>query len=143
MELHAVAMLEERPGCCRQFIDMVYRLADVASGNEQQLKIPAGTISAMYYEYELLRPKIVAGAGMGSKEVPVLPLFDTLGTERFFKLLSAVLCEKRIVFIAEEAETLSTTVLAAANILHPFKWHHVFIPLLPGRLLGLLQNQVR
>jgi hypothetical protein len=141
MELHAVALLEERPGCCRQFIDCIYRLADVTTGREQRLTIPRHTISAMYAEYALLRPKVVAGAGMASKEVPILPLFDTLGTERFFKLLSAVLCEKRIVFIAEEAETLSATVLAAANMLHPFKWHHMFIPLLPGKLLSLLQGQ--
>jgi hypothetical protein len=142
MELHAVAMLEERPGCCRQFIDCVYRLADPNIVGEQQMTIPAGTISAMYYEYSLQRPKMIAGAGMGSREVPVLPLFDTLGVERFFKLLSAVLCEKRIVFIADEAETLSATVLAAANMLHPFAWPHAFIPLLPGRLLSLLQSQV-
>lgn len=142
MELHAVAMLEEKPGCCRQFIDCIYRMSDLTSGREQRLTIPVGTISAMYAEYSLLRPKVGAGGGMSSKDVPILPLFDTLGTERFFKLLSAVLCERRIVFVAEEAETLSATVLAAASMLHPFKWHHVFIPLLPGKLLSLLQSQV-
>ena len=141
MELHAVAMLEEKPGCCRQFIDCIYRLADINSAPEQLLTVPSGTISAMYADYALMRPRIVAGAGMSSKEVPILPLFDSLGTERFFKLLSAVLCEQRIVFIAEEAETLSATVLAAANMLHPFKWHHVFIPLLPGKLLNYLMSQ--
>ena len=142
MELHAVAMLEERPGCCRQFIDCIYRLANTSSALEQLISIPAGTISAMYANYELVRPKVTVGTGLNSKEVSVLPLFDTLGTERFFKLLSAVLCEHRIVFIAEDAETLSTTVLAAANMLHPFSWPHVFIPLLPGKLLGMLLNQV-
>lgn len=141
MELHAVAMLEEKPGCCRQFIDCIYRLADINSAPEQLLTVPSGTISAMYADYALMRPRIVAGVGMSSKEVPILPLFDSLGTERFFKLLSAVLCEQRIVFIAEEAETLSATVLAAANMLHPFKWHHVFIPLLPGKLLNYLMSQ--
>eukprot|EP00598_Pedospumella_elongata_P005095 CAMPEP_0184973222 /NCGR_PEP_ID=MMETSP1098-20130426/5103_1 /TAXON_ID=89044 /ORGANISM="Spumella elongata, Strain CCAP 955/1" /LENGTH=1187 /DNA_ID=CAMNT_0027495667 /DNA_START=491 /DNA_END=4054 /DNA_ORIENTATION=- len=110
----------------------------MSSLREQRIVIPTGTISAMYAEYSLVRPKASAGAGMSST---ILPLFDTLGTERFFKLLSAVLCEKRIVFIAEEAETLSATVLAAASMLHPFKWHHAFIPLLPGKLLNLLQTQ--
>jgi len=52
-----------------------------------------------------------------------------------------VLCEKRIVFVAEEAEALSATVLAAASMLHPFTWHHAFIPLLPGKLLSLPQTQ--
>lgn len=138
LQLHAVAMLEERPGCCRQFIDCVYRSSDLSSVKEQRITIPTGTISAMFSDYSLVRPKASAGAGMSST---ILPLFDTLGVERFFKLLSAVLCEKRIVFVAEEAETLSATVLAAASMLHPFKWHHAFIPLLPGKLLSLLQTQ--
>jgi hypothetical protein len=142
LELHAVAMLEEKPGCCRQFIDCMYRMSDISSGKAQRLAIPPSSISAMYAEFVLVCPKVGAGGGMASKEVPILPLIDTLGTDRFFKLLSAVLCEKRIVFIAEEAETLSATVLAAANMLHPFKWHHAFIPLLPAKLLSHLQNQV-
>ena len=147
LELHAIALLEETPGCCRQFIDYFYRkcvINDFTSLKEQHILIPHSTVAALYHDVSILRPRISnsssSSLGMSSKEVPLLPLFDSLGIERFFKLLSAVLCENRILFIADEAETLSSTVLAAVTLLHPFKWHHTFIPLLPDNLLSYISK---
>ena len=147
LELHAIALLEETPGCCRQFIDYFYRkciINDFTSLKEQHILVPHSTVAALYHDVSILRHRISNSSsstlGMSSKEVPLLPLFDSLGIERFFKLLSAVLCENRILFIADEAETLSSTVLAAVTLLHPFKWHHTFIPLLPDNLLSYISK---
>lgn len=46
------------------------------------------------------------------------------------------MCEKRIIFVADEISTLSTNVLAASAMLYPFRWQHIFIPLLPSKLLS-------
>ena len=32
----------------------------------------------------------------------LLPLFESLGSDRFFKLLSAILCEQRVMFVADQ-----------------------------------------
>jgi len=150
LELHAIALLEETPGCCRQFLDYFYRnciINDFTSLKDQHITIPHSTVAALYHDVSILRPRISSSnssssssMGMSSKEVSLIPLFDSLGIERFFKLLSAVLCENRILFIADEAETLSSTVLAAVNLIHPFKWHHAFIPLLPDNLLSYISK---
>ena len=39
---------------------------------------------------------------VGLSQVRLLPLFEALGSDRFFKLLSAILCEQRIVFVADQ-----------------------------------------
>ncbi len=36
---------------------------------------------------------------------------------------------------SDDVDRLSSAVLAAASMLHPFHWQHIFIPLLPSRLL--------
>ncbi|KAJ1439695.1 DENN domain-containing protein, partial [Ochromonadaceae sp. CCMP2298] len=74
-------------------------------------------------------------------DVSLLPLFDALGVDRFFKLLSALLCERRVVVVAEDAGVLSGAVLAAASMLHPFHWHHTLIPILPEQQLSVLLAQ--
>jgi hypothetical protein len=50
-------------------------------------------------------------------EINVLPLLDVLGVEKFFLLLSAILCERRVIFIADTVDVLSSSVLAAASML--------------------------
>jgi hypothetical protein len=72
----------------------------------------------------------------GKSSHPVGPLAEILGIERFFLILSAALCERRIIFIANDVETLSGAVHAAATMLYPFHWQHILIPLLPSNLLS-------
>jgi hypothetical protein len=70
------------------------------------------------------------------RETPIVPLVQALGVEQFLLVLSAALCERRLMFVADDVGTLSTAVHAAAAMLHPFQWQHVFIPLLPSKLLS-------
>jgi hypothetical protein len=74
--------------------------------------------------------------GQSHLEVPILPLLEVLGVERLLLLLSAIMCEKRIIFVADEIGSLTSMVLAAAAMLYPFRWQHIFIPLLPSKLLS-------
>ncbi|CAN0404227.1 unnamed protein product, partial [Hapterophycus canaliculatus] len=58
-----------------------------------------------------------------------------LGPRSFLRLWSAVLCERRILLVAEDVRTLSSCVHALMAMLYPFSWQHVFIPLLPADML--------
>jgi len=65
-----------------------------------------------------------------------LPLLELLGADRFMTVLTAVLCERRIVVMADEVGPLCSAVHAVAAMLYPFSWHHIFVPLLPEKLLS-------
>lgn len=58
-----------------------------------------------------------------------------LGPRNFLRLWSAILCERRVLLVAEDVRTLSACVHAASAILYPFAWQHVYIPLLPTPML--------
>lgn len=46
-------------------------------------------------------------------------------------LLAALLLERRIILVAKERDTVSAAVHAAAALLYPFRWQHIYLPLLP------------
>ena len=46
-------------------------------------------------------------------------------------LLAALLLERRVILVAEERDTVSAAVHAAAALLYPFRWQHIYLPLLP------------
>jgi hypothetical protein len=87
----------------------------------------------MYRPLSFSTPSI---AGLFHRETPIFPLVEALGAEQFLLVLSAALCERHIVFVAEDVGALSTGVHAAAAMLYPFQWQGVFIPLLPSKLLS-------
>ncbi len=65
-----------------------------------------------------------------------LYLFQQLKPKAFVILLSAMLCERRICFVASEMDKLMSCVHAAVGLLYPFSWQHAFIPVLPASLLN-------
>ena len=73
---------------------------------------------------------------VGSRQdASILPLLESLGIETFLLVLTATLNEQRIIFIATEAESLSSTMLALISVLYPFHWQFLFLPLLPTKLI--------
>ena len=63
-----------------------------------------------------------------------LYLFQQLKPKPFVTLLTAMLCEKRICFIASDMDKLTSCTQAALGLLYPFSWQHTFIPVLPASL---------
>ena len=49
---------------------------------------------------------------------------------------SAILCERRLIFVANNVQKLSTCVHAANAMLHPFAWQHIMLPVLPSNLIS-------
>jgi len=72
------------------------------------------------------------------RQVAIMPLLNKLGAHKFMLVLSALLCERRVVFVSDTFSALSGWVLAAVAALHPFTWHGVLVPLLPKALLSFV-----
>jgi hypothetical protein len=71
---------------------------------------------------------------------PIMPLLRYVGPGHFVRLLSALLCERRIILISKSITRLSMCVKAAAAVLAQglLSWKHVLIPVLPPHMIGLL-----
>lgn len=86
---------------------------------------------------------------------PILPLLLCIKTKNFVRLLSALLCEVRIVFVSACATRLSSCVRAASSMIAQglLSWEHICIPVVPPSmmksvlcaespyLVGILNNQ--
>ena len=46
----------------------------------------------------------------------------------------ALLLERRILMLATDSDRVSAAVHAAAALIFPFRWHHIYLPLLPHAL---------
>jgi hypothetical protein len=89
-------------------------------------------------------------------DTPLLPLLRCLGTSNYMRLMSALLCERRVILISANLSRLSSCVQAASAMLAQglLVWQHVFIPVLPPHLfkylatpmpylIGLLESYAR
>ena len=80
------------------------------------------------------------------REAPELPcidyslalLFDTLDVTNVLTLFAAALLESRILLISSQYTVLAVVAEALRTILSPLKWPHVYIPVIPGRMLDYL-----
>ena len=56
------------------------------------------------------------------------------------QVLSVALCERRLLFIGDSLTTISSTVLSMVAVLHPFKWVHNMIPILPMKRIETITS---
>lgn len=128
-EAHGLSLL--RSGSERVFLEQIFRSPLPAPGDP--IVIPCTAANKMFRQLSYVTP---IRSNQFHRETPIVPLVQALGVEQFLLVLSAALCERRLMFVADDVGTLSTAVHAAAAMLHPFQWQHVFIPLLPSKLLS-------
>ena len=71
---------------------------------------------------------------------PILPLLRCLGPGKTIRVLSAMLCEVRIIFVSKYVDTISSCVRSAMAMLAQglLVWRHVSIPVLPPHLFRFL-----
>mmetsp|Transcript_13871 Transcript_13871/g.19862 ORF Transcript_13871/g.19862 Transcript_13871/m.19862 type:complete len:873 (+) Transcript_13871:103-2721(+) len=74
---------------------------------------------------------------------PMLPLLRNLGPSNTLRLLSAMLCELRIIMVSRNISKLSECVKGAAAMLAQgmLIWRHILIPVLPPHLMRYLTIQ--
>ncbi|KAL9650377.1 hypothetical protein ABK040_016444 [Willaertia magna] len=91
--------------------------------------------------------------GLGEKEVHIarpapneLPmaemdfelLFNTLDIDNILILMDLVLLEKQILFFSEKASVLTQIAEIITSLIFPFKWNHVYIPMLPKKCVEFI-----
>eukprot|EP00986_Skeletonema_menzelii_P010410 scaffold5067_cov161-Skeletonema_menzelii.AAC.22 len=75
---------------------------------------------------------------------PITPLLRFIGPSNFLRVLSALLCERRIILISNSITRLSMCVKAASSALAQglLMWEHALIPVVPPHLIPSLSANV-
>ncbi|GLD98231.1 hypothetical protein PINS_up006928 [Pythium insidiosum] len=69
----------------------------------------------------------ISGRGSG----PMLRTLRLLGAKLLLKLVGALLLENSLVIFGSSFGQVKEVALCLMKLLHPFKWHHTFLPFLP------------
>lgn len=75
----------------------------------------------------------------GSRNIDIYALFRCLSIHNMVTLFEYVLQESRIILLSSHTAMLHLASMAISNLLYPFKWHGVFIPVLPARLIQTIE----
>lgn len=67
-------------------------------------------------------------------DLDVSALILTLNPRKLLQVLSAILTEQPIMFFSSHYSTLVTIVECILTLIYPFKWLHVYIPIVPDAL---------
>lgn len=70
--------------------------------------------------------------------ISIQPLFECLSFTNILHIFVALLCERQIVLISSQYSLLTASCEALLSFLYPLKWTHVYIPILPRHILGVL-----
>ncbi|KAL6005913.1 Scytalone dehydratase [Asimina triloba] len=68
--------------------------------------------------------------GLPHADIPFQPLFQCLDVDNVIKLFTAVLLERRILLRSNKYSLLTIVSETICHLIYPFKWQHVYIPLL-------------
>lgn len=74
--------------------------------------------------------------GDAEMDIRVEPLLRRLGSAQLLTLIACCLDERRICFVGSTLSLVSNSVHALMRLIYPFQWQHVFIPVLPAKLLS-------
>merc|ERR1712154_479487 len=66
-------------------------------------------------------------------------LFELFTIDKIMTIYKAILCEEKILFVSSQYSILSLIAEVFVSLLYPFKWPHVYIPLLPEDFLAFLK----
>ena len=75
-------------------------------------------------------------------DYPLLDFFDILGVENALKLITCVLLEYQILVFSSDCQNLMLVSESVLSLLYPFKFPHVYVPILPPMLENFLDAPV-
>lgn len=70
--------------------------------------------------------------------LPAQPLFECLNPENIVNLFTAILIERQVVFISSQLSLLTSAAEGITSLMYPLRWVHVYVPVLPLPLIGIL-----
>jgi len=71
--------------------------------------------------------------------VPLKCFSEALDPENLIQVFNAALCERQILFVSSQYSLLTYAAETIISLMYPFNWTHVYIPLLPLPLIGVVQ----
>ncbi|KAL1648682.1 hypothetical protein SLS61_006813 [Didymella pomorum] len=75
----------------------------------------------------------------GSRNIDIYALFRCLSIPNIMTLFEYVLSEARIILLSSHTAMLHLASMAITNLIYPFQWCGVFIPVLPARLVQTIE----
>ncbi|TPX34627.1 hypothetical protein SeMB42_g07288 [Synchytrium endobioticum] len=72
----------------------------------------------------------------------IYPVFRTLSIPHIVTLFELVLSERKIILLSSHLMMLTLTAETLCILIYPFTWQHIYIPILPAKLLSYLQAPV-
>ena len=75
-------------------------------------------------------------------DYPLLDFFDILGVENALKLLTCVLLEHQVLVFSSDCQNLMLVCESVLALIYPFKFSHVYVPILPPMLENFLDAPV-
>lgn len=72
----------------------------------------------------------------------ILHLFSYFDTLMVVKIWTAMLIETNVMFISSDLAQLTEISESFIRLLYPFRWHHIYIPVLPLQLFEVLEAPV-
>eukprot|EP01133_Synstelium_polycarpum_P018037 gene18037-21531_t len=121
----AAALLSAIPAPGEPFSVYIY--------NNPFLQTPSKPASTLPVSYVLRRPLATDKSSL--HDGTLLPLIESLTSQKILSLFISLLFERRIMIYSENIGKVSKFVNAAVSLLEPFIWQHIFIPILPRSLL--------
>ena len=67
-------------------------------------------------------------------------VFSIFYIEDFFRILTAVLLERSLIFVSDNLTILSSVILGFKTLIKPFQWCYALIPVLPSALIDILDT---
>lgn len=90
-------------------------------------------------EVRLYARKTAANEIPGSRNTDLYTLFRCLDIREIVTLFEYVLTESRIVFVSSTPAVLHLACAAVLQLIYPFAWTGIYIPILPSRLLQVIE----
>lgn len=136
LNIFAVGLIEGAAGACKEFVARALH-PFLTPGNSTLPCISYVHTSPYRWSFGDIEESLIIPTSerLPFREAPLLPLLTILGVDKFFKLMSALLCESRVAFVSDDPFLLSTAVTASVSLLHPFAWPHMIISFTPPHLL--------
>ncbi|KAG9190685.1 hypothetical protein G6011_08773 [Alternaria panax] len=75
----------------------------------------------------------------GSRNIDIYALFRCMSIPNIITLFEYVLSEAKIILLSSHTAMLHLASMAITNLLYPFQWAGVFIPVLPARLVQTIE----
>ena len=118
-----------------EFIHMIIFLTDI-------ILPPYNTKMILNFHFssiELIFPSL---SEIPNNEEYIQLLFDCLEISAIIKLWCSVLCEKHIIFLANQGYLLFAITQGLLSLIFPFTWLYTYIPILPMSLIDYLDSPI-